>query len=95
MAANRLLVYLSDSTMEPRYPKDTPIFVDRVRKPVPGDDVLVRLRTGQALVRCLLAASQTMITVGCIAAGYPQVNIAADLVADLLRVIPLNELIGP
>ena len=94
-------LYVSGSSMEPRYRAGDPIFVDPQRPPMIGDDVVVQLFSENdddpevitGLIKTLTKRTSTIIA---LEQYHPaiQFSVAVERVARLHRVIPWREAFG-
>lgn len=93
-------VFVSGSSMEPRYRAGEPVFVDSWRPPANGDDVIVQLTAGAGseevvtgLIKTLVRRTSQFLE---LRQYQPEIlfRIPAERVANIHRVIPWREVVG-
>lgn len=75
---NAFALRVEGSSMAPRYEHGEYVLVEPNRRPEPGDDVIVRLRGGECMIKRLAARRPHELALDSLNASYDRMTVAPD-----------------
>ena len=75
---NAFALRVEGSSMAPRYEHGEYVLVEPNRRPEPGDDVIVRLRGGECMIKRLAARRPHELALDSLNASYDRITVAPD-----------------
>lgn len=83
---NAFALRVEGSSMAPRYEHGEYVLVEPNRRPEPGDDVIVRLRGGECMIKRLSARRPHELALDSLSQGYDRITVAPEQVEFLYYV---------
>ena len=83
---NAFALRVEGSSMAPRYEHGEYVLVEPNRRPEPGDDVIVRLRGGECMIKRLSARRPHELAFDSLSPGYDRITVAPDQIEYLYYV---------
>lgn len=83
---NAFALRVEGSSMAPRYEHGEYVLVEPNRRPEPGDDVIVRLRGGECMIKRLSARRPHELAFDSLSPGYDRITVAPDQIECLYYV---------